>query len=279
MSIAPIRTLKRSGGFQPFEQDFAYTGDIQTLTIPSNGLYKFEVWGAAGGYNGGRGGYSVGYKSLSKGETIYIVVGGQGGSTDGGAGDARSVTWCYGGYNGGGNGASAAIGSGAGGGATHIAKVTGTLASIGKASFDTNGLLVAGGGAGGGYRWQGDSMPGGSGGGTSGGNGSGTGPGTVGQGGTQSTGASFGNGGSAYVQGQDDSQFRQGACGGGGGYYGGTGGRSTGYGSEGGLLAGGGGSGYIGGVPEVTYKGETYTPSTSNGVQSGNGKAKITRIA
>jgi hypothetical protein len=280
MSIAPIRTLRKRGGFRPFEQDFTYTGAVQSFTVPANGLYKLETWGAEGGYNGGKGGYSIGYKALTKGQTIYVVVGGAGSYTNGGAVDARNLYYCSGGYNGGGGGASAAIASGAGGGATHMATVTGTLSTIGKAEFDSKGLIVAGGGGGGGSKWQGDPVYGGSGGGTSGGNGTnGYGPGSSGTGGTQSSGAGFGIGGSAYVQGQEGSWFRQGAGGGGGGYYGGGGGRSTGYGSEGSNYSGGGGSGYIGGVPETTYKGHTYTPSTSNGVNSGNGKAKITRIA
>lgn len=56
--------------------------------------------------------------------------------------------------------------------------------------------------------------------------------------------------------------------GGDGGYYGGN----VGY------VCGGGGSGWLGGVPSITYKGTTYNSSTSNGVNSGNGKAKISYI-
>ena len=58
--------------------------------------------------------------------------------------------------------------------------------------------------------------------------------------------------------------FGQGSSAGGGGYYGGT--------------NSGGGSGWIGGVPKITYKGVTYSPSTTAGVNSGNGKARITFV-
>ena len=82
-------------------QDYAYTGGMQSVTIPHDGIYKFEVWGAGGSnsalhgsgnygnnYNtNGKGGYSVGYKLCKKGEVYYICVGG-----------------CYNPYNGGGRG-------------------------------------------------------------------------------------------------------------------------------------------------------------------------------
>ena len=71
-------------------QDYAYTGGMQSVTIPHDGIYKFEVWGAGGSnsalhgsgnygnnYNtNGKGGYSVGYKLCKKGEVYYICVGG-----------------------------------------------------------------------------------------------------------------------------------------------------------------------------------------------------------
>ncbi len=100
-------------------QDYAYTGGMQSVTIPQDGIYKFEVWGAGGSnsalhgggaygnnYNtNGKGGYSVGYKLCKKGEVYYICVGG-----------------CNVPYNGGGVGD-----AGWGGGATHIATKTGEL--------------------------------------------------------------------------------------------------------------------------------------------------------
>mgnify|MGYP002167820714 CR=1 FL=1 len=119
-------------------QDYAYTGGMQSVTIPHDGIYKFEVWGAGGSnsalhgsgnygnnYNtNGKGGYSVGYKLCKKGEVYYICVGG-----------------CNNPYNGGGRG-----NAGWGGGATHIATKTGELKSLSgnKAAV----LRFAGGGGG-----------------------------------------------------------------------------------------------------------------------------------
>lgn len=175
----------------------------------------------------------MGFKRLKKGTVLYICCGG---ST----------------FNGGGHGGGAqSYGNHHGGGATHIALVDGTLASIGKATFDQQGLIVAGGGGGPGY---GDA---GSGGGLSGGSSGGR------AGGTQTDGYAFGQGGpGSYAH-------YWGCGGGGGGYYGGYGGtknnNNTGY-------AGAGGSGWIGGV--TSYRGIEAT--TSNCVNSGTGYAKIT---
>ena len=144
--------------------NFAYTGNVQEFKAECPGLYKLEVWGAqggqGGGYAGGAGGYSSGNVVFSEGETIYIGVGGQGGShTSTPTGTYEAIL--TGGYNGGGNGlvlgnqhpsaGSATFAGGAGGGLTHIAKVSGTLKEIGYASAVTNNnlLIVAGGGGGG----------------------------------------------------------------------------------------------------------------------------------
>lgn len=268
---------RKSEGFLPWEQAFAYTGGVQSVVVPHTALYKLEVWGASGGRNGGNGGYSIGYKKLSKGTTLYICVGGQGGTSSEGG-----IVWtsvAYGGYNGGGNGScgQSAI-AGAGGGATHIALVTGTLAGIGKTSFvnNGNGLIVAGGGAGGADTFVGGY--GGSGGGTNGGDGSGQGSGYNGSGGTQTSGAGFGQGGSGSMT-FDDTYFRQVVGGGGGGFYGGHGGHTDGMGGGGASArAGGGGSGWTGGTPQITYRGRVYTPIMYNGSSAGHGKAKITLV-
>ena len=59
--------------------NFDYTGDIQSYIVPIDGKYRIECWGAQGGTDGdiagGLGGYTSGYISLSKGKTIYVVVG------------------------------------------------------------------------------------------------------------------------------------------------------------------------------------------------------------
>lgn len=243
-------------------QDYAYTGGMQSVTIPQDGIYKFEVWGAGGSnsalhgggaygnnYNtNGKGGYSVGYKLCKKGEVYYICVGG-----------------CNVPYNGGGVGD-----AGWGGGATHIATKTGELKNLSgdKAAV----LLVAGGGGGTGQA----NGVGGVGGGMNGG----------GYGGTQ-TGAypdpnniqekgTFGQGGRGRGWWTDDG-FEGGAGGGGGGgWYGGNGGQTY----IGGGAGGGGGSGYIGGLPGFTSAGGTvYSPSTTAGGGSAvnaDGSARVT---
>ena len=148
-------------------KDFSYTGGVQSFTVPATGTYKLEVWGAQGGYGaaayhsrGGYGGYSYGNISLTKGQQLFVVVGGQGNS---------------GGYNGGG----ASYKFTNGGGATHIAKTTNRGELKNYASYKSEILIVAGGGGGGGHANPDDYedvdvinySKGGSGGGTNGGNG------------------------------------------------------------------------------------------------------------
>lgn len=252
--------------------EVSYSGGIQQYEIPFDGLYQLEVWGASGGGSyGGKGGYSKGYVVLNKNTNLFIVVGGNGDYVYQRSGAVA------GGYNGGGRGQCGSSernnGSG-GGGATHIAKITGTLASIGATSFvdNGNGYIVAGGG-GGGASFDSPYPYGGNGGGLTGSNGT-----TVvpyadgGQGGTQSAGGAPGlsaTGGTFGAGGYPNHIY---SCGGGGGglYGGGASGQGTG---------GGGGSAYIGGVPSITYKGTTYAPETTNGINTGNGKATITYVA
>lgn len=227
--------------------EFNYTGTIQTFTVEESGVYKLEVWGASGGKDagtsGGKGGYSIGYKELAKGQTIYIVVGGAG---------KGSASNSGGGYNGGGNAGNSGS-SGAGGGATHIADMGGTLTEIGTSNI-SHIFIVAGGGGG-----EGGTNGGGAGGGLTGGKSGGSG-GTQTDGGAGGTKGAFGKGANKSGDGG----------GGGGGFYGG----GSGTGDNG----GGGGSGYIGGVPSFSYKGVSYVSSSTAGQQSGNGKAKITLV-
>lgn len=267
-------------------QEFNYTGNIQKITIPVDGIYKLEVYGAEGGssayVNGGKGGYSVGYKQLTKGNTLYICVGGKGSTAHSGGG----VRYINGGYNGGGGGNGQYSNHSSGGGATHIATVSGILSSL--SSKKDKVLIVAGGGGGGTM----DQRYGGTGGGTTGGNGfsnSCTGGSQTAGGrgqysdhvgvGRQSSGFGIGGGCTTAVS-QNHSAIE--GSGGGGGWYGGGGhagvvGGGSEYWQNG--CGGAGGSGYIGGVPSFTYNGTTYTPSTSNGRRSGNGYAKITFAA
>lgn len=138
---------------------FDYTGDYQVFTVPTDGYYNVELWGASGGsmtdnsktYNGGAGAYTKGTIYLTRGENIYIYVGGRGSNN-------VSLTSCekdgeLGGYNGGGTllDGQCIYGS-SGGGATDIRLNSGTW-------DDFNGLksriMVAAGGGGANFRNQG----------------------------------------------------------------------------------------------------------------------------
>ncbi|MCC6601065.1 MAG: hypothetical protein IT223_10380 [Crocinitomicaceae bacterium] len=254
------------------KQIFTYTGDYQTFAVPSCVSTIFvKMWGAGGGgnnANGGAGGYTDGYISVTPGQQFKILVGG--------GGDLNHTvgTYEFGGggwtYPDGGNG------GGSGGGRTSLRDISNTI-----------DLMTAGGGGGGGYMGGNDNF-GGAGGGTNGALGSGSGSGA---GGTQSSGGSGGTGnggtaqsGSQYQGGSNTSGWAGG--GGGGGYFGG-GGASGVSGDHGGA---GGGSGYIGGAsvfnaqtlqgsgatPPMTgdadYLSGTATGGTPNG---GNGRVII----
>ena len=247
--------------------NYAYTGGMQSYTVPVTGTYKLEVWGAQGGSvsgaAGGYGGYAVGNKSLTAGQVLYIGVGGQNANFNGGS------TYAY---------SDSDNQSRGGGGGTHIGLSNAQISGTAKANL----LIVAGGGGGGSNRanhiWEDGKMyynAGGAGGGTSGGSGGANGLSTsygvtAGGGASQSAGGSMANysgwpatRSSGYgVGGVGHTSIWQGSGGGGGGgYYGGGSGYSSG--------GGGGGSGYIGGVTGG---------SMSNGQRSGNGYARITWV-
>ena len=196
---------------------YSYTGSQQSTTL-SAGTYKFECWGAEGksGFYleiqgiGGKGGYSVGYITLSESTDFYIFVGG-------GRGTGTTISA---GWNGGGLGELYAnLSGGGGGGASDIRTGGSTL---------ENRIIVAGGGGGGsGFYPQ---YPGGYGGGLVGGDA------TNGTGGTQEAGGSVG--GTLGIGGNGGVGLGQ--AGGGGGYYGGGGAAVSNY------YAGGGGSSYLG---------------------------------
>lgn len=261
-------------------QSFSYTGGMQSFTAPQKGIYKLEVWGAQGGNSGGLGGYSYGHVLLEKGAVLYICCGQ--------AGSKTSSTS----YNGGGGGKSQHFGftdnyqptptGGSGGGATHIATVTGTLSSIGSSNLSKI-LIVAGGGGG---HADGDGLGtayglGGTGGGTNGGASTGFSSWKY-SGGTQTSGNAFGQGQTAATAWGDWSGNENYACnasgGGGGGLYGGKASDVTGNHKEAASCGGGGGSGYTGGVPSLTYFGTTYASGMTNGKRSGSGYAVITFV-
>lgn len=198
---------------------YSYTyfspGSCTTYTVPSQGNYRIELWGADGGsannglIQGGHGAYTVGtIENLSSGDNLYFCVGKKG-------------TVTAGGDNGGGNGASFSAG---GGGATDVRFASNNLNSR---------IMVAGGGGGASYSSTASGVGGNAGGltGTSGFNGKTFNTtGCTAAAGTQTSGYSFGVG----------SAGTNAAAGGGGGYWGG-------YGSSSASCGGTGGSSYISG--------------------------------
>ncbi|KAK6024835.1 PKD domain protein [Ostertagia ostertagi] len=170
-----------SGGGSGTPQTFSYTGAVQSVTLPS-GTYTLECWGAnGGGSQGGKGGYSTGTLTLSSATTIYVVVGGAGGS----GGIPADIN---GGYNGGGPRPSPCGATrGSGGGATHIATATGLLSTL--SGNQSAVIIVAGAGGGGSNAGAGV----GYGGGLTGQNSNGPNPGL---GGTQTAGGAAGAGAS-----------------------------------------------------------------------------------
>ena len=259
--------------------DFDYTGGEQTFIAPVSGTYKLETWGAQGNASlngqGGYGGYSNGNIKLTADSEIFINVGGSGAS---------------GAYN---NYLPNVSSSLKGGGATHIASVSGNLYLL--SGYISDIFIISGGGG------AGERENGGSGGGYIGGSGypiKNTHP-YFATGGTQTNGGtgfevsenlkvysldgSFGTGGNGKSS--NDS-----GPGGGSGLYGG--GATTYAGGA------GGGSGYIGNpflINKVMYcynceesnEESTKTISTtcneetptSNCAKKGNGYARITLVS
>ena len=231
---------------------------MQTFTAPIDGVYKLEVWGAQGNY-GGKGGYSIGYKTLNTSNNLYVCIGQCPWSSP-------SLDYSY---NGGGGGDMR------GGGASHIA-ISNRGELYNYFGYENEVLLVAGGGGGS------ERFAGGVGGGITGGDGSlfntdntGYSIAVQSKGGSQLTGGSagrpngrdsggqsgtFGRGGHGYIDPGED----QGA-GGGGGWYGGGGINFVG--------SAGGGSGHINATlitNGVTIAGDQTFPSPSGGTETGH---------
>ena len=137
-----------------YEWFFDYSGNEETLTIPKDGTYALESWGAQGGNSyyvgiepgfygfvrwtntGGKGGYAYTEVDLKQGDTLYVRVGGQG-SYNLHQKDAVGP----GGFNGGGKANYHVAG---GGGATSIALKSGSIDQLKIKDI----LEVAGGGGG-----------------------------------------------------------------------------------------------------------------------------------
>lgn len=227
---------------------FTFTGGEQTFTVPS-GVTKIHVVaiggrGAKAGNTGGWGAQVEGDLSVKPGQTLYVEVGGNGGSA---FGENESAP---GGFNGGGEGA------GGGGGASDVrtnprkeglSPDTRLIVAGGGGGAGTFG--AAGAGAGGAAGEAGESIPSNNGGGA----------------GTASSGGEGGEGGCVAGSAGELGQGGAGgncaelggfvAGGGGGGLYGGGGG---GAGAANGGAGGGGGSSLVppGGALELAFGAE-----------------------
>ena len=243
---------------------FSYKGSTESFTVPEDGTYILECWGAGDK----QGGKSEGDYVAHKNQILYICVGGKG--VDGNC----SVTG-VGGYNGGGHGGGAGSGyaRGSGGsGATHICLQDGVLKDL-KNAYDNNKLLMVAGGQGG---KVGPYGIGGYGGGIEGGKPNCLYSDTNFPVATQSTGNAFGLGQTGRT-GTDNSGGFEGGGGGGGGLYGGYAPQNLGPNTN---HTGGGGSGY---VNSQLVNGKTIAGNQSflspSGVSetghAGNGAAQI----
>ncbi|GLR15640.1 glycine-rich protein [Portibacter lacus] len=269
---------------------YVYTGATETWVVPA-GVFSIDldISGGAGAQaidrvmtngEGGGGGNATGTLAVTPGQTLYINVGGAGG-TDG-----------SGGFNGGGNGGFGTAGgscsggnAGGGGGASDI-RINGNTLS--------DRIIVAGGGGGGARDYcNGVCQPCGCGGGAGGGGGLMGGDGfaayncgegypgngiNFGMGASQTAGGMGGppdaggiNMGSSGVLGiggnGTDGLYDVAGGGGGGGYYGGGGGGGADDGSGVGAGGGGGGSSYL--DPSLTNS------STQSNIRAGNGEIVI----
>lgn len=262
-----------------------YSGTYKTITLPK-GIYKFECWGAQGGYRssssyGGLGGYSVGTITLAEKSTLAYLYTGGSGSTGGTSG----------GFNGGGSRDSYAGGGGASdiriGSTSLYARVI--VAGGGGSDGATNKSGMYGGGTTGGTTTENYGTGGGGGTQTSGGTGSSSASGS----GTSGTYGAFGVGGYGY-----NAKNGYGGAGG-GGWYGGAGSYPDISGDD--DRGGGGGSGYVYTSSTVsnypsgcllnssmyltdasTIAGNASMPSTSGSTEtghSGNGYIRITVIS
>jgi len=261
---AEAQTISSSSGTQTFN----YTGSITNFTVPAGVTsLVIEAKGAQGGTSdgssnvGGKGAYIKGTVTVTPGQILKVLVGGQGGTgTSGGGGGGSFVTT---------NANSGLVIAGGGGGAHYggtynISNANGTTSNNGQAGMNS-GASVTGGAAGtggaGGSCYAGYA-------GTSQGAGGG---GLTGDGATCSAvggGKSFTNGGAGGAK----------AGSGGAGGFGGGGGADWSY-----WTGGGGGGGYSGGGGGTYYGvgggGGSYNAGTSQtqtaGYQTGNGQVVL----
>ena len=236
------------------EEDFIFTGEPQTWTVPQGvSEVQFEVYGAQGGANGGLGGFVSG-KLRNLPAELLIYVGGAG----------LRGPYSEGGFNGGGPSGGKYGKPGSGGGASDI-RLTSNLEQR---------IVVAGGGGGYGGPVGGHGAPGG---------GEIAADGSAGQGGAGAGGSQLagGAGGASYESEENGASgqlglggaggtgpISAGGGGGGGGYFGGGGGGAD---SDVCCLdAGGGGGGSSFADPNFT-QGVNFNPGTN----AGNGRVVL----
>ena len=250
---------------------FEYKKSTESFTVPVNGTYTLECWGAGET----QGGKSQGDYLAQKNQVLYICVGGQGTP-----GDRENIG--KGGYNGGGDGGTAVINAkgqplkrGDGGsGATHICLVDGVLSQL-KTAYEQNRLLMVAGGQGGAQYPAGTGLFGG---GTEGGKPTNKGGKTF-DAANQIKGYVFGLGQTGRNGTKGTQNGGEGNGGGGGGLYGGLAPKDQGNLTN---CPGGGGSGYVN--KKLLVNSETIAGNQSflspSGVSetghAGNGAALIT---
>lgn len=261
----------------------------QQFHVPADGIYEFELWGAAGGdasgsitlngssqtvsAKGGKGGHVKAYRKCKKDTYLYVYNGskptyasgaGQNGGAPGYSYSSSSSTKHYG---------------AGGGGATHIASTTLSLSYSSSSTSNIYNqreriLLVAGGGGGGGVSgaagnyngvsYEAGAHPGGYGGGERGQDGS---MGNLGGRQTSVGTNDYTNFGGANYPGNSVSYTYSG---GGGGWFGGN------YGVYG--NSGAGGSSYVGNMPTFTHNGKKYKTLNESNINDGNGYCYIRYI-
>ena len=145
---------------------FGYSGQIVDWVAPKSGVYAIDVYGAQGGayqtYAGGKGALVGGDVTLTQGEQLSIVVGGQGGqarnrlpskygygffASAGGGGGGSSVQGAFG----------VAFAAGGGGGGRGFAGGPGLTDLVGDGGGASGGAF--GGGGGGGFAGAGANAP------------------------------------------------------------------------------------------------------------------------
>ena len=233
-NAAMTKSITTDADFYYLARLFSFKGSTESFTVPVDGTYTLECWGAGEK----QGGKSKGDYQAQKNTILYICVGGQGTP-----GDRENIG--KGGYNGGGNGGTAVINDkgqplkrGDGGcGATHICLEDGVLSKL-ETAYKNNRLLMVAGGQGGAQYPTGSGPFGG---GTEGGKPTNY-AGKTFEAATQTDGFAFGLGQTGRNGTTKTQNGGEGNGGGGGGLYGGISPQEPGSKTN---SPGGGGSGYV----------------------------------